>query len=340
MKSKQVYFEDNKITCKYDPNLDPMVIDCPKDMFDSLMSSNQLDQYLDAIIPSGESLVAHKRQAIRKLSDSNPGCALVYVMDEDFVSYPSLLDILLPLVKDKRVKLVTNATGLYDRFIFTNPKLVKFFAENARYRISDLGGDLSITNKAIFLEYLSHLSEKYSDIRPLNSIVPLNKEQAAEFIAKHTTVILKPLFDVCSSYGKRILTSVEQVYVPYDNNADWDEYMYTEDTDANCPFMLQELAAGEKFIATGYVAHGLDLGYNPITFASCPDEVREQVINIITGAGLSSTFFTFSGIVNNGIVFPTNIDLCVPKDYLGEGELSLTESTIAFAAVFNVTLRD
>lgn len=329
-------YSKNKITYQYDINLDPLVIDCSIDSYHELVNSGQLMNFVNGFLP--KDIVSHKKNELRNLSYLNPGCALVYIDENDFITYPSLIDILLPLVKDKRVKLIYNPIALYDKFVYVNSKSFRYFSENARYRIEDLGGDLTITNKAILATYLTHTYEKNENIKQLQYIVPLNKDQAVEFINKHKTVMLTPLFDYCKSYTEIVIRSESNIVIPYSNNDSWEEYLYDSTTDKKCPFMLREFVVGEVFIVVGSVVHSLDLSRNTINFISCPEVLKPAITEIIIGTGISATFFSLSVIVKNGVVYPTNIDLRIPNDYLGTGKLSIGDCTREFANVFNVGL--
>ena len=330
-----ITFKKNKIIYNYDLNLDPILFDCPQEMYESLSRSGKLEEYVLGLINGN--IIEYKKNQICKKSNENPGCALVYIDDTDFTKYPYLVDILLPLVNDKRVKLIYNPVSLYDRFIYINYKSFKYFSENARYRIADLGGDLTITNKAILAQYLTHTCEKNLNIRQLEFVVPSNKEQASDFIAKHKKVTLTPLYDYCQSCTENTISYERQITNSYSNNFTWDEYLYSEDTDSLCPFMLRETVAGKKIVAIGSVTHSLDLSQDTVNFVSCPEHLKSILTEVIVGLGISSTFFTLTVLEKEGIIYPINIDLRVPEVYLNKNYLNV-DYTNEFAKVFNVAL--
>lgn len=335
MQSPQIQFENNKIIYQYDPDLDPIEIESNASMFTELSASGQLLDYVNGFIPTD--IPALKLAKIKEVSNMNPGCAKVYVMDADLSTHPTLVNILLPLVKSNRVKLMYNPTVMYDKFIFVNPGLFKFFSENARYRIDDLGGDLTVSNRAVLSEFIYHVCEKNSTIKQLDFIIPTSSSEADAFIAKHGQVIMKPLYDYCKvTYRTGVIMSAAEIDMPYDNNLAWTDYLYSDETDSTCPFMLQEVVEGQSITATGYIGHGLHTTAARVVFASCPDEVAAQVTEVITNIGISFTFFTLSGLVKDGVFYPTSIDLSIPPVYLGDGALSIEECTTAFADVFNV----
>jgi hypothetical protein len=332
-----ITFNKNKIVYKYDPNLDPILLDCSQEMYDSLVESGNLETYVSGLVDGN--IKEYKKKGIRKKSNEHPGCALVYIDETDFNKYPYLIDILFPLVNDKRVKLIYDPTSFYNRFIYINYKSFKYFSENARYRIADLGGDLTITNKAILAEYLAHTCEKNLNIRQLEFVVPSSKEQALDFIAKHKKVTLTPLYEYCQSYTEKIIFSESQIGIPYSNNVTWEEYLYSEETDSLCPFMLRKMITGNEIVAIGSVSRSLDLTQDPINFVSGPDNfnLKSMLAEIITGTGISSTFFTLTVLEKEGIIYPINIDLSVPEIYLNKDSLNIN-ATIEFAKVFNVAL--
>jgi hypothetical protein len=333
-----IYFDEtkNQIVVVIDNYIDPIGLDSTKDNYDRLVASGQLESYVSGHI-SDDSINSKRQNKLSELSDQNPGFARVFAKQESLRSRPTLIEILLPMVKDSRIKIVEDSTGVYTKFLFLDFQDFKLFSENSRYRIEDLGGDLTVTNKGILNQYIFHVNETYpSSIGLLDIVVPTSQAQAIDFLQKHGSALMTPIYEYATNIPEQTITSADQITYDYSVNNNWDSYLYT--TDTACPFMLRQIIPNaESFRVSGYVKNSLDRSQTDlVNFSNCPDNLKTQITNVILGIGLSCSYFNLSGFIINGMLYATSIDLRPSDDYIGLGSLSKDQCTAIMAQIFSV----
>jgi hypothetical protein len=326
----------NQIIVVIDNYIDPIAINSTKDDYDRLVSSEQLDSYISGHI-SNASIAAIRQNKLVELSNQNPGFARVFAKLESIRSKPTLVEILLPMVKDRRIKLVEDSTGVYTKILFLDAQDFKLFSENSRYRIEDLGGDLTVTNKGILNQYLFHVNEKYpSSIGLLDIVIPTSQAQAVDFLQKHGSALITPLYEYATDIQEQTITSIDQITHDYSVNNNWESYLYTSDT--NCPFMLQQIIPNaQSFRVSGYVKNSLDRSQTDlVSFSNCPDNLKDQITNIVLGLGLSCSYFNLSVLITDPLLYAVSVDLRPSDDYVGLGTLSIDQCTSIMAQIFSV----
>jgi hypothetical protein len=337
-----IYFDEtkNQIVVVIDNYIDPIGLDSTKTDYDRLVVSGQLESYVSGHI-SDASINSKRQSKLFEFSNKNPGFARVFATLDSLISRPVLIEILLPLVKDRRIKIVEQPMTVYDKFLFLDSADFKLFSESVRYRIEDLGGNLTVTNKGILNQFMFHANERSpNSIGSLDVVVPTNREQAAAFLQTHRSALLTPIYEYATDIQEQTITAVGQIPYDYSINTDWGSYIYTPN--AACPFMLQQaIDQSNSFKVSGYVKNSLDLSQpNIVNFSNCPDNLKDQISSVILGIGLSCTFFNLSGFTNNGLLYATSVDLRPGDDYLGLGTLSIEECTSIMSQIFNVVSLD
>ena len=77
---------------------------------------------------------------IKALSDSFPGCARVYMMEDTFERLPKLVDALYPLVEERKIKITYYDKLTFDKTLMVDDSDLEHFASVCKYRIEDAGG--------------------------------------------------------------------------------------------------------------------------------------------------------------------------------------------------------
>lgn len=310
---------DDRVEVEIDPLLPRLTYELSKSFQEEL--GEGLDAYVIGLVGTVDVDSLKKQEAINQ-SAQYGGCVRVLMTTQSIAAFPLMGSILLPLVKNKELKLVMNKHGIYERFLFVNDVEYKDYALSTGFRSEDMSGDMDMTNRVVLYQYMRQVADMAPE--SVGVIDFVLGEQSNTF----TNPTVLPSFKYCTTSGQDGYTLTEA-----------EEYVFDHAAPEVSPKITVDMPTGTQHTISGF-ADSLGIAYNrEIHFANCPEGIVGPLTAALSGLGISSTFFNVDIVYDGTKVWLVGIDFSAAPVYTGAaGILSIDECTEAMRKVFSPVL--